>query len=385
MKRANGEGTIRKRKNGSWEGIYTAGRDENGKLIRKSVYGKTQQEVSKKLTAINNDLNNGTYISPDKITVSEWFNIFLKDYNKSVKASTVAQYEYQIRKNINPALGSVPLQKLTAPMIQRLYNDKLDNGLSAKSIKNLHGVMHKGLNQAVLCQFIKANPCLACQLPRVERREMLTITGDDLRRFLEEIKGKPYEYLFFVDVFTGMRESEIIGLSWDCVDFQREIITIKRQLKRERKLTGENQYIFDTLKNGKSRTIAPASEVFNVLRKIKRIQAEDKLRYGSSYDNKDNLVFTDELGQHLCQPTVWSHFKERVTAIGLPAVRFHDLRHSYATISLENGDDAKTVSENLGHATVAFTLDVYGHVTDSMKKASADRMNSYISAIRKEG
>jgi len=380
MKRSNGEGTIRQRKNGLWEGVYTAGKDEKGKLIRRSVYGKTQKEVSQKLTALTNDINTGLYIAPDRITTGEWFDLWLKEYNGSVKAATLAQYEYQIRKNIKPVLGNTLLQKLTAPMIQRLYNS-LKETLSAKSIKNLHGVMHKGLNQAVLCQYLKSNPCLACQLPRVEKREMLTLTGDDLRRFLAEIKGKPFEWLYYVDVFTGMREGEIIGLSWDCVDFNKGIIEIKRQMKRERKLSGNNEYIFDTLKNGKSRIIAPAPNVFAALKKVKATQAADKLKHGENYNNEDNLVFTDELGRHLCAPTVWHTFKKRVAAIGLPDVRFHDLRHSFATISLENGDDAKTVSENLGHATVAFTLDVYGHVSDRMRKESAARMQGYIDAL----
>ena len=381
-KRANGEGFIRKRKNGLWEGQYTVGRGQNGKLIKKSVYGKSQKEVAQKITALTNDINTGVYIAPDSITVGEWFDIFLKDYNGSVKASTVAQYEYQVRQNIKPTLGNIPLQKLTAPMIQRLYNSKLET-LSAKSIKNLHGVMHKGLNQAVLCQYLKHNPCAACKLPRVEHKEMKTITGIDLKRFLNEIKGKPFEWLFFVDVFTGMRESEIIGLTWDCVDFDRGIIEIKKQLKRARNLSGGNDYVFDTLKNGKSRVIAPASIVFSALKKVKALQAENNLKYGTSFCNEDNLVFTDELGRHLCAPTVWRAFKARAAAIGLPDVRFHDLRHSYATISLENGDDAKTVSENLGHATVSFTLDIYGHVTDRMKKESADRMSRYIEDLGK--
>ncbi len=380
MKRANGEGTIKKRKNGTWEAQITIGRDEQGKPIRKSVYGKTQKEVAQKLTAMTNDLNNGLFVSPDEITVGQWFDIFLADYNKGVKASTLAQYEYQVRQNIKPTLGNIQLQKLTAPMIQRLYNDKLET-LSAKSIKNLHGFMHKGLNQAVMCQFLKSNPCLACQLPRVEKKEMKTLTAKPLELFLKEIKGKPFEDLFFVAVFTGLRQAELLGLTWDCIDFENGFISVSKQLKRERKLTRENEYHFDSLKNGKSRVVVPARVVFDVLRKVRRDQAENRLKYGSAFMNNDNLVFTDEIGTHLCHPTVWSNFKKRASAIGCPDLRFHDLRHSYATISLENGDDIKTVSENLGHATVAFTLDVYGHVTEKMKKQSADRMQEYINSI----
>lgn len=380
MKRANGEGTIKKRKNGTWEAQVTIGKDDNGKPIRKSVYGKTQKEVAQKLTAMTNDLNNGLFISPDDITVGQWFDIFISDYNKGVKASTLAQYEYQVRQNIKPTIGNIQLQKLTAPMIQRLYNDKLET-LSPKSIRNLHGFMHKGLNQAVMCQYLKVNPCLACQLPRVEKKEMKTLTSNALELFLHEIRGKVYEDLFFIAIFTGMRQAELLGLTWSCVDFEKGQIDVKSQLKRERKLTRENEYRFDSLKNGKSRVIVPAPIVFDVLRKVKRTQSENHLKYGCKYENKDDLVFTDVNGSHLCHPSVWRAFKRRVAAIGYPDLRFHDLRHSFATISIENGDDIKTVSENLGHATVAFTLDVYGHVTDKMKKQSADRMQDYIKSI----
>lgn len=382
MKRANGEGTIKKRKNGTWEAQITIGKDEKGKKIRKSVYGKTQKEVAQKLTAMTNDLNNGLFVAPEAITVAQWFDIFLADYNKGVKASTLAQYEYQVRQNIKPALGNVQLQKLTAPMIQRMYNEKLKT-LSPKSIKNLHGFMHKGLNQAVMCQYLKTNPCSACQLPRVEKKEMKTLTAKPLEMFLNEIKGKTYEELYFVAVFTGMRQGELLGLTWDCIDFEKGQITVVKQLKRERKLTRENEYRFDSLKNGKSRVVVPAPMVFDILKKVRRNQNANRLKYGSAYENKDNLVFTDELGNHLCHPTVWKCFKRRVSAIGYPDLRFHDLRHSFATLSIENGDDIKTVSENLGHATVAFTLDVYGHVTEKMKKQSADRMQEYILSICK--
>lgn len=381
MKRPNGEGTIKKRKSGIWEAQYVAGRDKNGKLIRRSIYSRSQGELSKKLTSLTNDLNTGLYIAPDQITVKEWFDLWTSEYLGSVKESTKAQYDYQKRIHIVPALGDIPLQKLTAPMIQRFYNNKLACGLSPKSIKNLHGIMHRSLNQAVLCQYLKVNPCLACQLPRVEKKEMKTITGDDLKAFLKEIKGKPFEDELYFAVFTGMREAEIVGLTWDCVDFDKQIIRVVKQLKRERKFSGKNEYVFDTLKNGKTRIVSPAPAVFNLLKRVRSKQMENKLMSRNCFQNEYNLVFTDELGEHISTSTMYHAFKARATAIGLPDLRFHDLRHSFATISLENGDDIKTVSENLGHATVAFTLDVYGHVTDKMRKDSAERMQKYIASM----
>lgn len=385
MKRVNGQGTIKQRKNGLWEGQYVAGRDAQGKLIRKSIYGRNQKEVAEKVTAMTNDLNTGLYIAPEKTTFGQWLDIWHNEYLCGVKESTATQYKYHIEFNIKPYLGHVQLQKLTTPMIQKLYRKRMTEAskggktLSAKSIKNLHGVIHKALDQAVQCHYIKFNPSDACVLPRVEKKEMKVLKDEYLGKFLAEIKGKMYEELFFVDVFTGMREGEIIGLTWDCVDFDNGIIRIVKQLKRKKGTN--NNYFFDTLKNGKTRSVVPAPVVFDVLKKVRKEQAANKLRYGPSYDNRDNLVFTNEIGQHIGVEALWQAFKRRAAAIGLPDLRFHDLRHSYATISLQNGDDIKTVSESLGHATVAFTLDIYGHVTDKMKRDSADRMQRFIDSI----
>ena len=385
MKRANGEGTISKRKNGTWEGKYTVGRDAKGNLIRKTIYGKTQKEVAQKITALTNDLNTGLYIAPEKTTVAQWLDIWHADYLGGVKESTATQYKYHIEFNIKPYLGHIQLQKLTAPMIQRMYRNRMEEApdggktLSPKSIKNLHGVIHKALDKAVQCRYIKFNPADACELPRIQKKEMTVLKDGYMEKFLTEIKGKKYDSLFFVDVFTGMREGEILGLTWDCIDFEKGIIHIVKQLKR--KQGTNNSYFFDTLKNGKTRDVVPAPVVFDVLRKVRREQSENKLRYGSSYDNPDNLVFTNEIGTHICVEALLRALKRRADAIGLPSLRFHDLRHSYATISLQNGDDLKSVSESLGHATVAFTLDVYGHVTDKMRRDSADRMQRYIDSI----
>ena len=278
-------------------------------------------------------------------------------------------------------------------MIQNFYNQlikpyKTTNrkgkkiikpGLSPKSVRNLHGVLHAAFQQAVLCQYVRNNPCDACKLPRVEKEEMRIIQGKDISAFLDAIKGDPYERLYYVDLFTGMRQGEIIGLTWDCVDFAKEEIRIEKQYRKNH--SSGSEYGFSSLKNGKTRTIAPAPIVFDVLRKVKADQSKRKLRVGEAFDNELNLVFTNELGQHLSSATVYEHLKKILKSIGLGDIRFHDLRHSFATISLQNGDDIKTVSENLGHATVAFTLDVYGHVTEKMKKDSADRMQAFIQSL----
>ncbi len=198
--------------------------------------------------------------------------------------------------------------------------------------------------------------------------------------FLEAIKGDEYEYLFFVALFTGMRKGEVMGLTWDVVDFARGTVLINKQLQRPRVGDGTCQLV--STKNGKSRKLKPAKEVMNVLYRVKKQQMAWQLKNGESFQNSMNLVFTHELGGYLNPNTVYNHFKEIVKKIGEPGLRFHDMRHSYAVAALQIGDDVKTVQNNLGHATAAFTLDVYGHVTDQMKEESANRMERFIHIVK---
>ena len=186
------------------------------------------------------------------------------------------------------------------------------------------------------------------------------------------------EALFTVTLFTGMREGEVLGLGWEQVDFERGIIHIVMQLQLQR--GGGGHYIYASLKNDRIRSISPAPWIMQLLHAHKAKQAALRLQAGALWEDS-GLVFTNEVGHHLAVNTVFRQYKAVVTSIGRPDARFHDLRHSYAVASIMAGDDIKTVSSNLGHATVAFTLDVYGHVTDQMKQASAQRMEQYIQQV----
>ena len=376
-KRANGEGTIRKRANGTWEARYCV--EENGETVRRSVYGKTQAEVRKKLTEVGSEIDRGDYIKPDKITLAEWFDTWQADYLSNVKPSTKAQYDYQARIHIKPKLGNLPLQSLTTPALQKFYNQCKET-LSPKSIKNLHGVLHKCLSQAVVAGYIRNNPADNCVLPRIEKREMKTVPASKMKDFMEAVRGDPFENLYLVDMFTGMRQGEIIGLTWDNVDFEKNIIKIDKQFRKDHGLSG-SQYAFSPTKTGQKRVLKPADIVFDCLRNERSRQLQNKLKNSSKFNNENNLVFTNELGGHLTGVSVYNHLKIILKRIGLSDIRFHDLRHSYATISIQNGDDLKTVSENLGHSTISTTADIYLHVTEEMKKASADRMNDFIKKV----
>ena len=381
---AQGAGTIRQRKDGRWEARYTVGRDPGpGKQVQRSVYGATQQEVRKKLAQLTAALDAGTYKEPCKMTVGQWLDIWAADYLGGVKPFTVVSYTGHIKNHIKPALGSVKLEALNAHTIQAFYNSlgaerEGKPGLSPKTVKNVHGVLHKALQQAVKIGYLRFNPADACELPRAVRKELKPLDEEQSKAFLKAIQGHRYEMLYTVTLFTGMREGEALGLMWECVDFKKGTILINKQMQREKKKNG--QYLLVPTKNGKSRTITPAPWVLKLLRTQRAKQAEQQLRAGPIWEDS-GLVFTNELGHHLAIHTVYKDFKQIAASIGCPDARFHDLRHSYAVAAIRSGDDIKTVQDNLGHATAAFTLDVYGHVTDQMKRESAARMESYIKDV----
>lgn len=373
---AHGGGSIRQRKNGLWEARYTVGRDPGtGKQIQKSVYGKTQHEVRKKLASVVSDLDDGVYKEPTKMTVKQWFNIWLNEYTINLKPLTIKSYKATTINHIIPKLGRTAISKVTAPQIQKIIND-LSKEYSPKTVKNIHGVLHQCFSQAVILGYIPSNPANHCKLPKITKAEIKPLDKTEIPIFLNAIKGSEYEHMLLIELFTGLRESELIGLTWDCVDFENGTLHIYRQWQ---KLKGGCQ--FTTLKNGKTRLIKPAKIVIDTLRIVKNIQSENRLKAGSAWENRNNFVFTNELGEFIRHATLSTNFKKLVSATGMPEMRFHDLRHSYAVVSLQIGDDIKTVQENLGHYSSAFTLDTYAHVTESMRKESSDRMNDFIESL----
>lgn len=385
-KGAKGGGTIRQRPDGRWEARYTLGIDPGtGKQIQKSVYGKTQREVRQKLTAITAEIDSGVYQEPCKMTVNEWLDIWLKDYQISVKDSTAYLYERQAKLYLRPALGNIPLETLKAHMVQRLYNSLSQEhdgqpALSAKTIKNIHGVLHRALDQAQKMGYIRNNPLAAVTLPRIEKKQIKPLEDGELCAFLKEICGDPYELVYFVTVFTGLRQGEVLGLTWDCVNFDKQTLLINKQHGKRK---GTCEYCFSSLKNDRPRVIEAANSVMDALRMQKARQQRWATLLRGEWNNPDNLVFTTETGRYLCNQTVYLAFKKVMRRLHLDEVRFHDLRHTFAVNSLKSGDDIKTVQENLGHQTAAFTLDVYAYATSSMKHESANRMDQYIHNVTK--
>lgn len=395
---ANGNGTIVKRTKTVkgkvyewWEGRYCAGTDNGtGKVKRPTITGSTQEEVAEKLRAVTASIDAGTYTEPSKMPLKKWCDIWIADYTSDLKYLTVKTYKSQLENHIKPGIGAVKLGELTKHLVQSFINDLTrKKGLAPKTVKNIHGVLSAVLDTACELDYIRQNPCTKAKLPRAQKSEVKPLTDEQINEFMKLIDADEfYGPMLKLILFTGPRISEAIGLTWDCINYKTGTIRIDKQLQERPKKDGG--FTFDTTKSDKPRTLKPAPAVMELIKQqaIKQLETKNKALdqwqgWKDEKERKTAVIFTNEVGQHLRPNIAWRHIKKLGAQIGAPAARTHDLRHSYAVLSLQNGDDVKTLQENLGHATASFTLDRYGHVSEKMKDDSAARMQKYIEQIKK--
>ena len=340
-------------------------------------------------------VNDKDYFEPSKLTVEQWLDIWLKEYSADWKFKTKEKYETVCRVHLKPALGAVKLSRLTTPQIQSFYNElgrtgKVSRGkekktvrrepLSPKSIRLVHGVLSKALNTAVRVGYIKSNPSELCVTPKLQKREIAPLTDAQVKSFVALCAGEEYGTVYKVILFTGLREGEALGLTWDCIDFETGVLKINKQLQRQ-----DGKDVLVPLKNSKPRYLTVPPFIVQLLKDERKHQLKQRLAAGelwqgwqSTEEMRTALVFVKADGSCITAAALYQRFKHLAEEIGVPGSRVHDLRHTFAVLSLQNGDNVKTVQDNLGHATAAFTLDVYGHVSEKMKEDSAARMQQYI-------
>lgn len=387
-RKANGMGSLRQKTvkgNTYWVGRFSVRDPLTGKIKQRSVCDKNQAEAARKLREALSEIDKGTYVEPSKITVGQWLDTWLDDYVElSVKPYTLDSYRSACKNHIKPALGDVKLSALSRQQIQHFYNSVLlkEKGLSPKTVKNIHGTLHEALEQAVIDGTLHRNPADSCKLPKVYKKDIIPPEQDDIVKLLDAFQGNPYELIYKVTLFTGMRQGEVLGLTWDCINFEKNTIYINKQLQKSNKNAGAIYQLVPT-KTSKSRTITVAPSVMAILQKQKSLQAQMQLLAGPDWENSNNLVFTNKTGQNLTHVTVYKHFKKIVRSIGLDDARFHDLRHFYATAALERGEDLNTLKETLGHSTITTTADIYIHVNQKTWQQSADKTEQYIQQVLK--
>lgn len=380
-RRANGEGSIRKRSDGRWEGRYTVGYNpETGKQKFKNVLGKTQTEVKEKLKAAIEESKDLDISRADQFTLSEWLRYWLDNYGKVyLRPSSLTNYTGFLDNQIsNDKIGSIKLNKLTTNDLQQFYNRMSESGrvqrkesqnkpkgLSAKSVRNIHCFISHAMNRAIDEKLISENPASRCILPKKEQKEIEILPLTDLQKFFEEAKKSGVFELYFTELATGLRRGELLGLKWTDIDFNANSIYIQRQITR---IDGEVKESPLKTKNAYRQIIVP-TEIGEILK-----QKKERENGFSEY------VFSSPTGAPISPDSVLKMLHRVLKRAGLEKVRFHALRHTFATLALQNGVDVKTLSGLLGHYSAGFTLDTYGHITPAMKQDAAEKVGSFLSA-----
>ena len=384
-RRTKGEGTLRKRKDGRWEGWFNIGKDENGKTKRKSVTAKTKSECQEKLNKAREEylkeqsvLSSHTYLTDSDPTLNEWYEIWINTFCKNViKDYTVNGYEQRFKTNILPALGDMKLSELSTVNCQQflvgLFSDgrqrgreKHGNGLAYYSVKGIERTLSSCLQKAVDEDLIPKNPISKVKLPNCTKPEMKTLKKEELTAFLEETKRSGcYEFYYLeLTTGTGIRLGEICALEWDDLSLENKTITVNKAVQ---KIKGEVK--INTPKTKSSiRTIKLCDECIRLLSELKENQIP-----------KSKYIFPSSVTGEIRDTSAVTRRLHRIQdRAGVPRIRFHDLRHSFATLSLEQGMDIKTVSHMLGHTDAGFTMNTYMHVTDSMQENVANTMENLL-------
>ena len=382
-KRANGEGSLRQRYEGKWEGRYTAGYDLlTGKRIQKSVFANTKKECAAKLAKAIQE-NNGPYyrkgLPYGDQPLSNWIRLWFESYTKpNIRPSTAASYTNMIENHIVPSLGHISLSKLSSIQVQRFYNSLRESGrldsngdrknepLSASSVKHIHNVLTGALKQAVKERIIPFNPCDNCKVPKPEKKEMQVLPQDKIGAYLDEAKRLGVYEMFYLELTSGLRRGELLALLWSDLDVSTRMLTVNKQVGR---LNGELVVTAPKTENS-IRTIALPEETVSLLIAEHERHPESPL-----------MFLCPRTNSYWPPDTVVRLHKQMLSAAGVSErVRFHDLRHTFSTLAIQSGVDVKTVAGMLGHYSAAFTLDTYTHVTERMKQGAADKIGLFMNA-----
>lgn len=369
-------GTVKK-DGATWYFVCDVGIDTNtGKRKQFKRRGfATKKEAEAALAQTITDYERGTFLLPSKTTVEEFIGEWLQNKQSSVRKSTYRSYEWLARKHIYPHIGHIRLAKLTPLHLQRMYSDlqKGDKPLSKRSVLHVHLVLQEALDRAVKWNMVIRNVAKAVEPPRPPKKQFSTWSKEEIIRFLEASKDDRYYIAFLLAIMTGMRKGEILGLRWRDIDFQTNVLSVRQTLS----YTGKGSEFQAPKTDHGRRAIVLPSQVIEELRKHKVAQAKEKLQLGAEYNDTDLVVATSH-GTPVTARALdksWYELRERAN---VPCIRFHDLRHTHASLMLLLGTHPKVVSERLGHANIGITLDTYSHVMPGLQEAAATQFGDEI-------
>lgn len=388
-------GHIRKRGKSSWQVIIPKGRDASGKYRydRYTVQG-TKKDAEAKLAELLHQLNTGTYVAPSRVTVAEFLERWLADaVTNSVKPSTLKRNAAIVRQHLIPALGNLPLTKLSALHVQAYYNQALASGrldddgnstdepLSAATIRRHHAVLHKALGQAVKWGLLARNVADLVEPPRVSRKVGRTLDAEQVGRLLDAARDTGRRALYLTAVATGLRQGELLALRWQDVDFQQRAITVRRTLVSVgNQAKGIRPRFAEPKTDAGVRRVTMPAGLAEELQRLSVTQELERVQAGPEYEDY-GLVFCTDTGRPISPRNLVRQFKSLLQKAGLPNVRFHDLRHTHASLLLELGVHDKVVSERLGHASIDITINTYAHVMPGLQEQAAAAFDTLLKRI----
>ena len=384
MKRkSNHEGSIRQRADGRWEVRATGSIDyATGKPMRISRYAKTKPEAVKLLHELEYQIHHMKQIDPTSTTLTDWLRYWLQTYKmNNLKQSTYVSYRGYIEKHVAIAFPTMKLKDLTARELQEFYNYKIANGLSPKTILNIHRCLHEALKQAVLEQYIPFNPSDAVALPKRAKPEIEILSCEEQNKLIQASYQHRYGIFVRLALTTGMRLGEVLGLTWENIDLRSNTLFVRQTLNRLEKIDyngvgAKTEIVMQVPKTQNSiRSIPILPFMVKELQEWRSIQLSDKAIAGAAYQDM-GLVVTNPLGGYIEPRTFKDYYNHILNTSGIGHFTFHALRHTFCTRALENDMDTKTVSAIMGHYSVAFTLDTYGHVLDNHKREEMMKMEN---------
>ncbi len=374
---------ISKEKN-SWKVRIEMPKDINGKRKQKAytVYG-TKKEAEKFLTEKLRELDTGLLIDTKKMKLGEYFEYWLKEYcYNNLSINTIEGYEQYIEKHIKPKLGNIELEKLKPLQLQSFYSEKLENGklngkggLSRQTVRTLHRIIHGALTQAVKWQLVSRNVADCVEPPKPKKYEAKFLNDEQTNLLIEKVKKSDIYIPVIIAIFTGMRRGEVLGLNWQNVNIEKGYIRVEQELS----CTKQGLKILPPKTNKSKRNIAIPDTLVNILKKHKTEQMKNKLLLGKEYQN-ENMVCTYPNGKLFYPKRFSAKFHELLEKNGLPIVRFHDLRHSHASLLVKLGIQPKIISERLGHSNIGITMDLYSHLYEEADREVADMFGNLIKA-----
>ena len=359
-------------KRGNSYRVHVSYQDDFGKRVQVTKTAPSSPKAEKLKTALLSEIDKGIFVKSTKETIADFMQTWIDGYKGNITARSYDRYSGIVKGHIIPSIGKIPLAKLSPQHIQKLYADKLAAGLSPRSVRYIHVVLHRALQTALKWHKLTVNPADNVDIPKAQRTDMQIWNESEVIKFLEVARSTPYHCLFYLAIFSGARRGELLALRWQDVDLETGQLSISRSVQH---VNGE--YVFSQPKTEKSRrTIALPLSATLLLKQLREVTEHTRSRIDQKVKDPD-LIFTHTYdGIPLRPETVSNAWEHIAIKAKVKVIRFHDARHTHASLMLKQGVPLKVVSERLGHSSISVTADVYAHIIPGMQENAAQRFDA---------